>query len=215
MQIKDIYIYSAPRTGRNFLQKSLRASGLGSAIARLKSESDRPVSQQNTNVVVVRSGFDSILSNTITILDRGTKDTNYEQHDVDRIVKYCSDKALVYLNNVESNLNNLMPFTFENIALNPQKVIEYIAKNANPEYDVNFITLAEIESETQNIILDSGEKSTETVYFLKTVTETAHYEKVKDMINTQSTELVDVTAAAIRVRDLIRARQVTLGITFN
>jgi hypothetical protein len=215
MATKKVYIYSAPRTGRYFLHKSLQASDIGSATARIKAESDRPVEEENTNVVVVRSGFDSILSNTITILDRGTKDTKYSQHDVDRIVKYCSDKALVYLNNVETNLNKLMPFTFENLMLNPEKVIEYIAKDARPEYDVNSITLAEVNSETQNIILDDGTKSTETVYFLKTVTESVHYEKVKDMINIQSSEIVDVNAAALRVRDLIRSRQESLGITFN
>jgi hypothetical protein len=42
-----------------------------------------------------------------------------------------------------------------------------------------------------------------------------HYEKVKDMINIQSSEIVDVNDAALRVRDLIRSRQESLGITFN
>lgn len=207
MMIKDICIQSAPRSANTYLLYNLKDIDYRLEVRKTTKVHDFTFPNPDSVFVsILRNPYDAAISNATMSLN-GTSETLTGGHFQSLIVNIIKEFDL-FLDYLEKNINSIIPFTFEQIENNPEKVIDFILKETgyNEEYKFNNIV-----PEDKDITL-IYENTVIQRKFLSTSKSIGLYDVLKN--NTEVTNFDLINEKYQNTLAIVKKRQKQLNINF-
>jgi hypothetical protein len=135
--MKNINIYSYPRSGRTFLYKNLIQYADEDKIKKYHFFDSLFFNKNETNVIILRNPKDAILSMLVMeyqMLTKKNKNTVSNHFQLENNLKFWSDIYKDHMDTYKQNIDNIISFTFEEITNDVNNCINTILTNS--EHDL-------------------------------------------------------------------------------
>lgn len=165
--MKKINIYSYPRSARTFLYKNLIQYADKEKIKKYHFFDSLFFNKNETNVIILRNPKDAILSMLVMeykMLTKTNKKTVINHFQLENNLKYWFNLYKDQIDNYKKNIDNIIPFTFEEIINDVNDCINIILINSgydlpqkhntvypnNGDYNNAFLKTSKIYKEYKN-----------------------------------------------------------------